>query len=192
VHSVSTAHATQAAPPAPHLPLAVPGWQTPDPSQQPFGQLVESQTQLPPTHSCPVAHAMQAAPPAPQSAFVAGFTQVVPLQQPVVQYVGSQYAAHAWLAHLLPPLHAAHAAPPVPQSALAVPGWQTPDASQQPCGQLVASHWHAPSTHSWPAGQATHAAPLAPHSASVAGFTQAVPLQHPDAQSVGPQYATQA
>ena len=185
MHSVPPLHAAQAAPAVPQSALAVPGWQTPAPSQQPFGQLMPSQTHWPPAHSCPAAQATQAAPSAPQFEFVAGFTQVVPLQQPVVQYDGSQNATHAWLAHLLPPLHAAQAAPPVPQSALAVPGWQTPDASQQPFGQLVASHWHAPSTHSWPAGQVTHAAPFAPHSAFVAGFTQAVPLQQPVAQSVG-------
>jgi hypothetical protein len=45
-------------------------------------------------------------------------------------------------------------------------------------------HTHAPLTHSWPDAHATQAPPFAPHSALVGGFTQAVPLQHPAAQSV--------
>jgi hypothetical protein len=40
----------------------------------------------------------------------------------------------------------AQAAPPVPQAALVVPGRQVAP-SQQPLGQLVASHLHMPPTH---------------------------------------------
>ena len=94
--------------------------------------------------------------------------------------------------HSLPALHATQAAPLAPQSALAVPAWQTPLASQQPVGQLFASHLHLPLTHSCPVGHDTQAAPSEPHSALVTDFTQVVPLQQPVAQSAGAQYATQA
>jgi hypothetical protein len=96
------------------------------------------------------------------------------------------------LVHSLPALHATQAAPLSPQAALAVPGWQTPPASQQPLGQLAALHLHAPLTHAWPVAQATHAAPFTPQSAFVVPASQVVPLQQPGEQSVGSQYATHA
>jgi hypothetical protein len=59
------AHAVHAAPPVPQVPLLeVRHW--PLESQQPFGQDVALQTQLPPLHACPVAHDLQAAPAVPQ------------------------------------------------------------------------------------------------------------------------------
>jgi hypothetical protein len=80
----------------------------------------------------------------------------------------------------------------VPHTASLSPGRQTPLASQQPDEQLFASQTHAPLTHSCPVGHATQAAPFAPHSPFVAGFTQVAPSQQPVAQSVGSQYATHA
>jgi hypothetical protein len=95
-HSFPAAHATHAAPLGPpHTASVSPGWQLPLASQQPFGQESASQTHAPATHSWPVAHATQAAPSAPHAAFVVGFTQVAPSQQPVGQSAGSQYAVHA-------------------------------------------------------------------------------------------------
>jgi len=88
-------HATQAAPLEPHAPFAVPAWQFPLPSQQPTAQLAALQAHAPLTHSCPTAHWTHAAPFAPHSAFVAGFTQVVPAQHPDVQFEGPQYATHS-------------------------------------------------------------------------------------------------
>ena len=118
--------------------------------------------------------------------------QVSPLQHPVVQIVGSQAATHTWLLHSLPELHEVHTAPPLPQSLLAVPGWQWPDESQQPDGQLAALHTHAPPTHSCPAAHATQAPPAEPHSLLVFPASQIVPAQHPVAQLDGAQYGTQA
>jgi hypothetical protein len=168
----------------------------PLPSQQPVGQLVELHWQAPPpetpAHCWPAGQATQAAPFAPHRGLVVPAAQAVPLQQPVGQSAGAQYATQAWLAHSLLPLHTTQAAPPVPHAALAVPGWQTPLALQQPVGQLLASQVHSPFRHSCPAGQATQAAPFAPQSAFVGGFTQVAPLQQPTGQSVGSQYATQA
>src|SRR5438045_3068111 len=40
--------------------------------------------------------------------------------------------------------------PPVPQMVVVLPGWQTPLASQQPFGQLVASHLQPLFVQRWP------------------------------------------
>ena len=94
----------------------------------------------------------------------------------------------------MPTAQASQAAPPVPQIALVVPGWQTPFASQQPAGQLFASHKQlpppGPATHSCPAGQALQAAPSAPHSVFEVPARQLTPLQQPVAHSAGLQKAT--
>jgi hypothetical protein len=52
---------------------------------------------------------------------------------------------HAWLTQLIAP-HDAQAAPPVPHSVCAVPALHCWLVSQQPLGQLVASHTQAPDT----------------------------------------------
>ena len=121
-------HAEQAAPPAPQVPdpWAEEGTHVPA-EQQPVGQLVASQTQLPALHRCPSAHALapphrqaplleqespvvpqltQLAPLAPHCAPVRGVTQVFPAQQPPGQLVALQTQlapTHAW--------PAAHSAP---------------------------------------------------------------------------------
>jgi hypothetical protein len=95
-----------------------------------------------------------------------------------------------------------HTAPPVPHVLSEVERhvlfWQ------QPFGQLVASHTHAPLTHAWPAAhaapvphtqaplaqvsavvpQATHAAPETPQLPAVIPGRQVLPLQHPVGQLV--------
>jgi hypothetical protein len=139
----------QVAPPVPHALAAVPGSQ-PLASQQPLRQLVASHTHEPLLHSRPVAQAVHAPPFVPHSAFVGGFTQVVPLQQPVGHVAASQAASQVWLGRqvgLLPAVQTAQAPPPVPHALAADPGSQ-PLASQQPFGQLVASHRHEPFLHS--------------------------------------------
>jgi hypothetical protein len=97
-------HEAQAAPPVPHSLAWSPLLHTPCASQQPFGQLVASQTHAPETQRWPVAqaapapqahapfeqrsarasHAPHAAPPPPQLAVLCapGATQVFPLQHP--------------------------------------------------------------------------------------------------------------
>ena len=95
MHSLPAVHDAQAAPPAPHAPLAVPGWHAPLPSQQPLGQVDALHWHAPLTHSVPVPHATQTAPPAPHCALVVPSTHAVPAQQPTGQSVGPQYARHA-------------------------------------------------------------------------------------------------
>ena len=78
---------------------------------------------------------------------------------------------------------------------------QTP-ALQQPVGQLVASHTHAPPEHRWPTPQVgfiphlqvpleqlsapnpqlVQVPPALPHSVAVGGLTQLRPEQHPVVQ----------
>ncbi len=110
------AHAAQLAPFFPQAELEVPAWQRPLLSQQPFGQEVASQTQLPLTQWVPVPQAawvpqaqaplllqwsevlvLQATQTAPFTPQVVGkfwvVTQEVPLQQPVGQEVALQTQA---------------------------------------------------------------------------------------------------
>lgn len=143
------------------------------PLQQPLGQLVESQTQLPETQCRPLAHwllapqrqlppvlqesarmgsqAKQEAPLVPHWAAVVGLTQVLPLQQPLGQVV-ELHPVQAWPTQVKPVPQAAHAAPPVPHSPFAVPALQMLPA-QQPVGQLVESQMQAPAEHTCPAPQ---------------------------------------
>jgi hypothetical protein len=85
-----------------------------------------------------VAHARHAAPPEPHAAFVVGFTQVAPSQQPVGQEFASQ--THALLTHSCPPAQKTHAAPPAPQNSLAFPGSQVVPL-QQPVAQSDGSQY---------------------------------------------------
>jgi hypothetical protein len=76
----------QAAPPWPHwAAVCCPAGTQVAPSQQPFGQLVASQTHCPPWQCCPGAQATQAPPPVPHWASVGGETQLDPSQQPSAQ-----------------------------------------------------------------------------------------------------------
>lgn len=85
--ALAAGHARQAPPSAPQAPNDVPGRQT-FPSQQPVGQLLTSQMQLPLRQRCPGPHAG----PVPQ-------VQLPPVQVSVA------------------PAHCAHAAPPLPHAA---------------------------------------------------------------------------
>lgn len=148
------------------------------PVQQPEGQLAALQTQVPPSQRWPAPHAlpapqrqtppvqvlarvasqrMQRLPPEPHCVAVGVPTQVPPAQQPVGQ-VAAEQPAQVLPTQLWAP-HDAQAAPPVPHTALELPGWQSPVASQQPLGQLVASQRHTPAEHRWPAWHG----PVAPH-----------------------------
>jgi hypothetical protein len=128
---------TQATPPVPQV--VVPDvWQLPVLSQQPFGQLVLSQTHLPPTQRWPLGQATHAPPLVPQNWLDVPAWQVVPLQQPLGQLVAVQTQApftHAW-----PAAQATQVAPLVPQLAAvcAARATQAPLLVQQPPGQLVA------------------------------------------------------
>jgi hypothetical protein len=181
-HSSVAPHATQAAPPAPHAPLAVPSWQLEVTSQQPVEQLFASQTHRPATHSWPLLQATQAAPPVPHTVLAAPPWQLPDAsQQPLAQLFASHWHRPpvAPATHSCPPGHATQAAPLAPQTPVAVPVWQLPDASQQPSGQLVPLHKHWPSTQSLPVAHVLHVAPLAPHCSLVSPVSQVAPLQHP-------------
>jgi hypothetical protein len=160
VSARTRSQAMQAAPPTPHRAGAGVA-QTP-PAQQPVGQDPASQVQTPPMQSEPGRHAAaapheqapvvaqlsaragsqvaHAVPAGPQDAASRG-EQVPPVQHPSGQLTGLQPAQtpalHAW------PAQSWHAAPPVPHWPLLVPATQLAPV-QQPAGQDVASHTHAP------------------------------------------------
>jgi hypothetical protein len=88
--------------------------------------------------------------------FTDGVSHVLPLQQPVVHVIVQPW--QALFTHWLPPVQVAQAMPPEPHAPGRLPGWHALFA-QQPPGQLVPLHTHAPLTHARPA---PHAA-FAPH-----------------------------
>lgn len=135
--------------------------------QQPEGQLAPVQLQVFPTHCWPGAqaapvpqrHAPEAQPSARSRLQVLQLWPAVPhaaalwvpasrqtplAQQPPGQVPTSQ-PAH-WRLAVQPAGHCWQAPPAVPHWAAVSPPWQTPLASQQPEGQLVASHTHEPAT----------------------------------------------
>lgn len=145
-----------------------------DPAQQPVGHEVASQTHAPPTQRWPALHA---APP-PQ------------LQSPALEQASASVVSQL-----------EHAEPSLPQLVRLAARQVVP--SQQPLGQDVASHTHAPPSQRWPtahialpphaqtppevqpsarvASQATHAAPAVPHRIAV-GVLHVLPEQQPLAQ----------
>jgi hypothetical protein len=161
-------------PPLPHAAFVAPLVQV-APAQQPFGQLVPSQTHAPATQRCPLAHAA----PVPQA------------QTPVDKHRSA----------VLP--QAAHAPPLLPHVASDCVR-QVADA-QQPFGQLVPSQTQRPETQCWPTAhiapppqaqllaleqasarmrsQATHARPPPPQ-LDRDGRLQVVPEQQPFGQLV--------
>lgn len=166
-------HTSHVPPPLPHALNEVPGWQVLVlPSQQPVGQLVESQMHWLPLQRWPGAHAgplpqpqppsvphalvrglveqlAHMPPPAPHAVVVVGLTHVVPEQHPPGQLVESQMHA--------PPLHR----------------WPAPHAAFPPHLQTPPVHWLA-----FAGSHATHATPLRPHAPGV-GAVQAPLEQQP-------------
>jgi hypothetical protein len=144
-------HGTHAAPEVPH---AAALWLAPvrhmPALQHPVGQLVESHTHAPLTQRWPDAHALE----------------VPHRHAPAVQR-----SAVA--------LHAAHDAPGAPHCA-AVVGLTQVLPLQQPLGQLVALHTHAPATHCCPGPHAgfapqRHAPPLHVSALALLQAVQALP-----------------
>jgi len=144
--------------------------------QQPFGQLVPSQTQAPCAHRWPVAHG----PP------VVPHTHA-PLLSQVLVSVGSQVV---------------HCAPSVPQDSVVGGVTHAWAVVQHPLAQLVLLQTHAPPTHCCPDAQGPpvlpqtqfpapshvsvrvrsqllQSAPAVPQDDVVGGVTQVVPLQQP-------------
>jgi hypothetical protein len=175
-----------------------------------------------------LSHAPHIAPEAPQLDVVslATATQVVPLQHPPghddalhthapdTQVWPAAHAASVPHLHtplvqvLVDPEHGPHARPPVPHEPAfcEAKGTHAP-ALQQPLGQLVASHTHAPPTQRVPlaqgavaphlqappvqrsdvAPQSMHAVPAAAHWLDVVGETQTPLAQQPPGQLAGVQ-----
>jgi hypothetical protein len=110
------------------------------PSQQPFGQLVASQTHRPPTPRRPGPHARQASPFAPHAPSAVPARHAAPSQQPEGQLWAVQVQrppTQAWSG-----AQAAQAPPLVPQAAPLSPPRQVAP-SQQP-SQLRPSQVQAP------------------------------------------------
>lgn len=172
--SAVTPQLPQAAPGAPHAAVLCDEserhWGLAPPEQHPPGHEVALQTHAPPEQVRPAAHAA----PVPQ--------RHAPLTQALVA-----------------PEQTPQAAPPVPHLVGLWADWPThAPALQQPLGQLVASHTHAPDAHRWPAAQppawvpqaqapavhrsapvqAVHEPPSMPHCAAL-GLTQVAPMQQP-------------
>jgi hypothetical protein len=128
---------THAVPPVPQV-VVLEVWQVPLLSQQPLGQLVASQTHLPPTQRWPLGQVTHAPPLVPQNWLDVPGWQIVPMQQPLGQLVAVQTQVpftHAW-----PAAQATQVAPFVPQLAAVcdAKATQAPLLVQQPPGQLVA------------------------------------------------------
>jgi hypothetical protein len=165
-------HAKQVEPAAPQF-AGERTWQL-VPWQQPSGQEVASQVQMPPSQRCPsaqaapvphehfpvvalqpsaldVSHAMQTEPSAPHEALVVSVLQVFPLQHPA-QVPQLEQAPSSQTS---PVGHCAQLAPRVPQKFLSlVPGRHVVPL-QQPVLQDVPSQTQAPLTQCWPAPHAT-------------------------------------
>ncbi len=164
-HVSPAGHTEHAAPPVPHAPVTLPGWQVPVASQQPVGHvdaLHAGAWHLPALHVSPEGHAMHEPPPVPQAPGTVPVSQNPRAsQQPVGQVVGP----HATPMHT-PPTHESpggqgtHANPPVPHADVLVPVWHLPELSQQPIGQLSGLHVtpsHAPAMQKSPVGHAAQA-----------------------------------
>jgi len=141
----------QALPAPPHWVLLVPIWQTSLLSQQPFGQLVALQTHEPFTQARPEPH-----------------WRCVPHMQWPVALQESDCVR----------LHVVHAPPPTPHVAWDCVLQVVP--LQHPPGHEVASHWHDPFLHSWPAPQAVfppqlHVPPVHPSASCVLHVVHAPP-----------------
>jgi hypothetical protein len=133
-----------------------------EPLQHPAAQEVVSQMQAPDTQRCPAthegpvpqwqvppeqvslsvgSHAVHAPAPVPQVASE-GALHVEPEQQPLVHVIEQPVQAPA---EQVPVPHEAHAAPPDPHAVSELPARQVVP-EQQPVGQLVPLHTHAPPT----------------------------------------------
>jgi hypothetical protein len=166
-------------PPLPQAPSMLPGWQRSAASQQPVGQDVPSQTQVPFRQRWPAPHD-------------------VPL--PHVHSPPTQASA-------APEAHAMQPLPCAPQ-AESDGGVQVSWSSQQPSGHELALHSHWAFTHAWPGpqaapapqrhspcgehvsaatgSQAKHVAPAAPQ-APVERTSHWLSLQHPSGHDVASQ-----
>ena len=161
------------------------------PLQQPFGQVWASHEHVPVVVSqTPFAQLAQSAPPAPHLvADSEAYAMHVPprdaVQQPPGHDVASQTQVPLALLHSWPALQLPQAAPPVPHWPLvSLPNGTQVLPLQQPFGQEVASHTHAPLCvlHSWPLAQLVHVEPAEPHMpfVSLPSDSQLTPLQQPE------------
>lgn len=216
--SAPTPHVTHELPVAPHA-IAVGGEVQVEPEQHPPGHVDALQLAHTPDAHVPEAQLVHAAPPVPHALDDVPAMHELPWQQPLHED-GSH--THAPPEHRCPAPHAGPApqvqapsveqpspappreqstqlTPPVPQVSVARGAHAVP--MQQPEGQELTSHVHAPLTQRWPEAhggpepqehtprvqpsdrrsQVTQAAAPVPHALAVGGV-HAAPLQHPLAQ----------
>lgn len=132
----------QVPPSAPQAPVALPSWQAPPVSTQPWQTEV---WQAFAWQDRPAPHAWQAAPPRPQFCEVLPPRQKPLVSQQPLQLAGLQPpsapppppvppsdATHAAKAQAWPGPQVAQVAAPAPQPQTSLPGWHSPFASQQP------------------------------------------------------------
>jgi hypothetical protein len=191
-HVSPTGHTEQDAPPVPHAPLTVPGWQVPSRrSQQPVGHVEALQGggwQTPALQLSPDGHEAHVKPPVPHAPGLVPVSQKPSASQ---QPVGQDFGPHATpmqtpVRHESPAGHGTHAEPPTPHAEVLVPDSQRPALSQQPIGQVIGLHvapTHAPIVHTSPTGQSAHDSPPMPQAAVLVPSWQ-VPVvsQHPVGQ----------
>ena len=117
-------HSWQGMPEVPQAPASLPGLQV-FPSQQPSGQLLQSQPtlQVPPMHWVPPVHCWQKTPLRPQDVSRWPGLQKSPSQQPMQEVVVQVHLplTQAWLEPQM-----LQALPPLPQLAPMLPGTQLP------------------------------------------------------------------
>jgi hypothetical protein len=137
--------ASQAFPPLPHAVVLVPVSHTPEPLQQPVGQVEPLQgggSQVPPVQLSPDGQTMQASPPRPHPVVLVPDSQKPRgSQQPVGHVIGLHAGPlHAPPEHESPGGQGRHAFPPVPHAVVLLPDSQLPALLQHPSGQLVELH----------------------------------------------------
>ena len=92
-HVRPAVHVMQLPPPMPQSAEVLPDWQTPLPSQQPFGQVAGPHTgvtHVPPWQRSVVEQTVHCPPPVPQPAALSPVVQEFPLQHPLGQLEGPQ------------------------------------------------------------------------------------------------------
>ncbi len=172
--------AAHALPPAPQAPVLVPVSQNPRASQHPVGQVEASHrmpTQAPAVQESPGGQGKQAPPPVPQADVLVPDSHLPNASQQPVGHDDELHVApsHAPETQVSPDGQARHALPPLPQALVLVPGWQVPEGSQQPVGQVVESHGgvlQLPALQMSPDAQVAHASPPVPHAALVVPDSQ--------------------
>jgi hypothetical protein len=142
-HASPGGHAVHATPPLPHAVELLPVWQTPVESQQPVGHVDALHVvtlHAPPLQLSPTGHDVQALPPVPHAVVLVPDSQKPRASQhPFGQVAGlHEGPLQTPAAQVSPGGHGKQAPPPVPHAMVVIPDSQTPRASQQPVGHVMA------------------------------------------------------